>query len=134
MRHTGKRTAVVVDRHPILLDAVRRLLHRTKIQVVGVSTSIDDIVHLAAEHQPDLLFVDAELGGEGLAAIDCVHAARVRVPRLSVVVFVPEGRADLLAAALDAGAVVVLKSAYPEDLLAALRQIVSRSIYTANPP
>ena len=131
MTRSKPRTAVAVDRHPMWLDAVRRLLHRTGIQVVATSTSAHDVAALVDEHRPDLLLVDAEVG---IAGIDAACAARRRTPALAVVVFVPEERFDLATAALGAGALaVVLKTAAPDELLAATRQSVSRSIYTRVP-
>lgn len=134
MAHTDKRTAIVFDRHPMWLDAVRRLLQRSEIQVLAVSTTIVDVLDLVREHRPDLLFVDAELGRNVLQTIEWILLARAAVPALAVVVFAPEGRTDVVVAALHAGAAsVVLKSTDLIDLLAVTRQTASRSIYTAVP-
>src|SRR4051794_21246838 len=58
MSDLSARTAVIVDGHPLWLDALERLLERLHLQVVGRATAARDAEHLIAEHSPDLLVTD----------------------------------------------------------------------------
>ena len=85
MSESPDRTAVLLDPHPIWLDAVTRVLERAHVTVVGTSTSIPDALALLDRHEPDLLVTETNVGGglpEGLA---CIREARLRHPGLRVV-------------------------------------------------
>jgi DNA-binding NarL/FixJ family response regulator len=126
------RTAVLLDPHPIWLDAVTSVLERVHVTVVGTSTTIPGALALLDRHGPDLFVTETNVGGglpEGLA---CIREARLRHPGLRVVALAAgEVRADV-EGALTAGAVAyVVKSAHPDDLASAVRQAFSHSVYLA---
>ena len=132
MSESPDRTAVLLDPHPIWLDAVTRVLERVHVTVVGTSTTIPGALALLDRHDPDLLVTETNVGGglpEGLA---CIREARLRHPGLRVVALAAgEVRADV-EGALAAGAVAyVVKSAHPDDLASAIRQAFSHSVYLA---
>jgi DNA-binding NarL/FixJ family response regulator len=126
------RTAVLLDPHPIWLDAVTGVLERVNVTVVGTSTTIPGALALLERHDPDLLVTETNVGGGLPAGFACIREARLRHPALRVVALAAgEVRADV-EGALAAGAVAyVVKSAHPDDLASAVRQAFSHSVYLA---
>jgi DNA-binding NarL/FixJ family response regulator len=106
---TDAHTAVLLDQHPLWLNALERILASAGVTPVGTATSTSQALLLVEEHQPDLFVLDADMNGD-----------------------VPDGMTCLRNAALSNGAVAyVLKRAEPEDLASAIRQVFSRSLYLA---
>src|SRR3954452_14015786 len=70
MRGTRQKSAVLLDKHPLWLDALDKLVERQGIDVVGRATSGDEAVSMIEEHRPDVFIagVDAR-GGEDLAVV-----------------------------------------------------------------
>jgi DNA-binding NarL/FixJ family response regulator len=62
----GEKTAVVLDQHPLWLEALERLLESVSVQVTGQTTRPEELLPLLDEHRPDLLIID--LDGVGDAA------------------------------------------------------------------
>jgi DNA-binding NarL/FixJ family response regulator len=126
------RTAVLLDRHPLWLDAVEQVLTKIDMQVLGKSTSPQLALKLVTEHEPDLLIAEVdgwELDGEGAS---CLREAQLRVPNLKIVVLASDSDPGRIEAAFALGAVAyVIKTAQPEDLSAAVRQAFEHSIYFA---
>ncbi len=57
--------AIVVDDEPIALEQMQLLLKKycnTELKVVGVANSVETAVKLIAIHDPELIFLDIELG------------------------------------------------------------------------
>jgi DNA-binding NarL/FixJ family response regulator len=125
-------TAVLLDKHPLWLDAVEGVLHRLGVQVVGKATSPKEALALVEETQPDLLLgelVDSNgsIGGAGLLV-----RARQVVPRLRTIVLSAHAQSDRIDSALNAGAAAyVVKTAHAEDLASAVRQSFDHSVFLA---
>ena len=64
MRGTTDRSAVILDRHPLWLDAMDKLLREVGFEVVGQATDGDTAFDLIAEHRPDAFIagVDPAVG------------------------------------------------------------------------
>ncbi len=135
----GERTAVVLDQHPLWLEAIEHLLQKVQIRVVGRSTHLDEAVALVEEHRPDVLITEVEsangLGGNGSGdALARLQRARQIHPPLKWMVLSAHDRAPQIEAAFSAGAAVYcLKTAPPDDLAAAIRQVFDGSIYFTRP-
>jgi DNA-binding NarL/FixJ family response regulator len=129
----NSRTAVLLDRHPMWLDAVEQVLTKIQIEVRGRSNLLVDLVALVTHHQPDLLVADLELtDSDNSEAIDALREAHARVPMLKSVVVSALDQPKQVEAAFSAGAVAfVAKRAHPEDLSSAVRQVFDHSIYFA---
>ena len=128
------RTAVVLDPHPLWLDAVERVLTLSGFTVVGRVTRASDALDLIEEHAPDLLV--AEIGGAPEAdRYSVIRAARDRVPSIRVLVLSGVDEAETVRGALASGAVAyVVKTADPEDLALAVRHSFQPSIFLLGQP
>jgi DNA-binding NarL/FixJ family response regulator len=122
-----------MDRHPLWLDAMDKLVVGEGIEVVGRATDSDEAVALIEEHRPDVFIagVDARRGDD----ITCVRKAISAHPELRSVVVSDDADPAAIEAAFAAGAsVYCVKAAEQEDLASAIRQAFERSIYIASGP
>jgi len=126
------RTAVLLDQHPLWLEAVEQVLHRIGIEVKGKATSPGHAVALIEEHRPSLFVTGLEMEGEAMDGIECLALARERAPELKVIVLSALADSQHVDAALAAGAdAYVVKTAHADDLASAIRQAFDHSIYLA---
>jgi DNA-binding NarL/FixJ family response regulator len=124
------RKAVLVDPHPLWLDAVQEVLHRSSVEVVGRSGSTKAGIVLVDEHRPDLLvteIADADV-------TDYIGRVRGVSPSTKVVVLTAVEDRDVVDAGLRAGATAyVIKTALADDFASAVRQAFSHSVYLPAP-
>lgn len=123
---------MVLDQHPMWLEAVEVILERIGVDVLGKTTDPDDLLELVDRHHPDVLVTSIELSHDGIDGIACMRLARERQPSLNVIVLSAYDDAPHIEAALAAGAVAyVIKSAHPDDFAAAIRQSFEHSVFMA---
>jgi DNA-binding NarL/FixJ family response regulator len=135
MRQVMDRRAVVLDSHPLWLEAVERVLERVGVTVVSATTSADEAVAVVERERPDMLVVGSELDGADTGGFAIAQTTRTRYPELCVLLLGSDGSTAAVAAAFEAGAsAYVLKSVHPDDLAAAVRQAFGPSIYFADSP
>ena len=121
---------MLVDQHPLWLEAVEQVLHRVAVKVAGKATSFAEGDDLLEGLQPDLLV--AEISGSDAEPNGLSWLAEVqeRYPQLKVIVLSMSDEPGVINAALAAGAVAfVVKRAHPDDLAVAVRQAYEHSIY-----
>lgn len=129
------RSAVLLDRHPLWLDAVENVLRRAGVAATGRATSAEGAVTLVEQHRPDLLVVGVDDPGRRRELFEALRRARERRPGLKVIVLSPEDDPDAVQEAFEAGAAAyVLKTAHPDDVAAAVRQAFDRSVHLARSP
>ncbi len=127
---SSRRTAILVDRHPLWLAAVERVLSGLNVDVVGKTTSPETALELVDEHQPELMITEIDTGEDAIDGIACLARARERNPKLSAIVLSRYTDPDHIEEALAAGAsAYVTKTAQREDLAAAVRQAFEHTIY-----
>jgi DNA-binding NarL/FixJ family response regulator len=127
----GERTAVLLDQHPLWLNALERILSHAGVNPVAKATTTSAALTVLDEERPDLFVLDLDMEGtpDGLT---CLRNALGRQPSLKAVVVSATDDPEQIEAALTSGAVAyVLKRAEPEDLASAIRQVFSRSLYLA---
>lgn len=114
------------------LDAVEQVLRRISIRVVGKTTSTSEALSMVEEHRPDLLITELKGANGDLSGLALIERSRAAVPTLRPLVLSMHQDAQLIDAALVAGAsAYVVKTAHPEDLASAVRQAFSHSVYLA---
>jgi len=132
MTFLDERTAIIADPHPLWLDAVEQVLDGVGIRTVGKTTSAAEAIELVRKLEPDILIAElASFDGqlEGLTLLE--QAREIEGVRSIVLSLHHEPRH--IDAALAAGAVAyVIKTAHPDDLASAIRQVFDHSIYLSN--
>jgi DNA-binding NarL/FixJ family response regulator len=132
MREIGERTAVILDRQPLWIDALARLLTEVGIRVVGATASPVEALDMIAAHEPALFIAEydaIESSDEGLALLGQAASSD---PGLRSVVLATEDDPTQIEGAFAAGAsMYCVKTAAPQDLASAIRQSFQTSIYHA---
>ena len=128
-----ERTAVVLDEHPLWLDAVEAVLARLNVKVEGKTTSVARTLELIDSQRPDVLLLEpTENSGDG-RRLDLICRAKELHPAMKVIVLSNAHEASAVDAAFAAGAVAyVFKSAHPDDLASAIRQAFDVSVFFAH--
>ena len=122
--------AVLLDKHPLWLEAVEQVLARVDVNVVGKATTPTRALELIDELRPELFVTGVHMGEGDMDGITCIATARERIPQLSAVVLSRETNTACIDRALEVGAVAyVFKSAYPDELASAVRQVFGNSVY-----
>jgi DNA-binding NarL/FixJ family response regulator len=127
---TGPLKAVLLDPHPIWLDAIELVLHRVAVNVVGKTSSGSEAIRMVEDHNPDLVTVELDpLPGEP-DGLDVLRQVRTTPSKLRAIVLSTHHDTDHIDAALVAGAsAYVVKTAHPDDVASAVRQAFDHSIF-----
>ena len=126
----GARTAVLVDEHPLWLDAVEQLLLGLETQTVGKATSLEEATLLIEHLQPEIVIAEIAAASSEEAGLAWLLDIRHRFEKTKIVVLSTCQDMSVIDDALAAGvAAYVVKRAHPDDLAVAIRQTFSHSIY-----
>jgi DNA-binding NarL/FixJ family response regulator len=127
-----RRSGIILDNHPLWLEALEVLLVAVGVDVVARATTAEEALGLLAQHKPDLFVADLHRNG-GLSGVACVEEVAHRFPTLKIVVLSGDDDPAAVEEAFSAGAAAfVSKSALPEDLGSAVRQVFTNSVFLAN--
>jgi DNA-binding NarL/FixJ family response regulator len=132
MRGNGEKTAVLLDRHPLWLEALERLLDQVGVKVVGKTTSPVEALDLVERTRPTVLVTEydsLEHSEDGLGALRRLSAHDSDVH--AVVLGAYDDAAHIDAAFAAGASVYCVKTAEPDDLAAAIRQAFQSSVYFA---
>ena len=125
------RTAVILDRHPMWVQAFDQLLNRVGVEVLGHANDPDALVQLIEEHRPDVLVVELDVANQQRGLSDLRNVFEVH-PELRVIVVSERADLETIEALFAEGAsAYCTKAAAPEDFAAAVRQSFHRSVYLA---
>ena len=80
-------TVVILDEHPIWVDALETILSRAQIRVIGTTTSAQTALEFVCSEQPDVLIAPLVLADSEMEALELFGRARDRRPGLRVVTF-----------------------------------------------
>ena len=119
------RKVLIVDDHPLMRTALQIMVEESAdLKVVGQAGSLLEARQLAEELQPDLLMLDLYLpDGNGL---EMIHFRKMHLPSMRILVVTSSKAETDLLAALQAGAdSYVMKDSSPEQLLKAVRNVLS---------
>ena len=133
MRENGERTAVILDRHPLWLEALEDLLGRVGVKVIGKTTSPSVALEMIEESRPTVFITEYDSIQQSDAGVDMLRRAAVSSPNVhSVVLSTEDDPADIDAAFAAGASVFCVKTAEPEDLASAIRQAFHSSVYYAS--
>jgi len=112
---------LIVDDHPIFRDGLRAALRADDVTVVGEAANADEAVAACARVQPDVVVMDLQMPGGGIAATERILA---RHPGVHVLVLTMSGDRAAVTAAVRAGAHgYLVKGAGRDELLRAIRGV-----------
>jgi DNA-binding NarL/FixJ family response regulator len=122
--------AVLMDPHPIWLDAVEIVLRRVGVGVAAKTTSGSEAVRLVGELEPQLLTLEIDAlpdEPDGFAVLRQALAAR---DGLRAIILSRNHETRFIDAALGAGAAAyIVKTAHPDDVASAVRQAFDHSVF-----
>jgi DNA-binding NarL/FixJ family response regulator len=122
--------AVLLDPHPIWLDAVELVLQRVGVEVVAKTTSGTQALSLVNELRPQLLTLELDASPGEPDGLSVLRQARVSLDELRTIVLSRNHETRYVDAALAAGAsAYILKTAHPDDVASAVRQAFDHSVY-----
>jgi DNA-binding NarL/FixJ family response regulator len=125
-------TAVIMDEHPLWLEAVEGVLNRIGIQVTGKTTSSSEALTLVEEMRPDLLVAELSDSNGDFDGVIFLTKVRQLLPPLRTIVLSVRADSEHIDAALNAGAAAyVVKTTHPDDLASAVRQSFDHSVFVA---
>jgi two-component system nitrate/nitrite response regulator NarL len=114
---------LIVDDHPLTLEALSSLLEQHGFEVVASVTDGMEALRRAAELRPDLVLLDLSM--PGMSGLEVLPAMRDAVPECEVVVLTASGTEDNLLAAIRGGAAgYLLKTEPPERIAEFLHGVV----------
>jgi DNA-binding NarL/FixJ family response regulator len=126
------RSAVIVDRYPLWLDALERLLSASRVRVVATATEVAHGPELVEEHRPDLLVLGIDESDATGDLWDSLRKLHARFADLRTVVVSSDVDEVALEHAFAAGAAAYcVKWAAAEDFAVAIRQSFQNSIFLA---
>jgi DNA-binding NarL/FixJ family response regulator len=124
-----KRTAVLVDPHPLWLDAVTQVVEQAGFTVVATSTTFSEGKALVEQHSPDLLVAEI-YGDDGVDGTSWLVEVGALSASLKAIVLSLCAEDDRIESAFRAGALAyVLKTANPDNLEAVIGHVFDSSIY-----
>lgn len=112
----------VVDDHPFLLEGVVHVLgQEDDMEVVATGGNAEDAVRIAQDELPDVMLLDMNMPGDGLAALDRIG---VLCPSVRVIALTVREDHDVVRRALTLGArAYVLKGVETSDFLGIIRTV-----------
>jgi DNA-binding NarL/FixJ family response regulator len=124
-----RREGILLDDHPLWLDALARLCQSVGLDVVGTCTTSQEALGLLGQRTADILITDLRLRHRG-TTIGFIREARKHAPGLRVLVISGLDDPASVDEALTAGAdAFISKTAAPDDLAAAVRQVFNQSLF-----
>ena len=121
-------SVAIIDDHPLMREAISRLLSRTDgIEVVATGSTPLDLVEVCKSSRPDVVIVDPLLPGDAYAAIG--NAIKIS-PLTKVLAFAGATGVEPAIRALDAGASgYVLKRSDTAELVQAILSVQAGETY-----
>src|SRR4051812_3723326 len=121
---------VVVDDHPLFRDGVIYTLQaEAGIQVVGSGGAAQDAIRLAHDLQPNVLVLDMNMPGDGIAAVGSIAASYPHVASLMLTV-VADG--ERVRTAIQKGAKgYILKGVGGRELVDVVRAVAEGQSYVS---
>ncbi len=128
----GGLDAVILDPHPIWLDALEVVLARAGARVVAKTISGNEALAAIEQYHPRLLTLELDPSPGEPDGLEVLRQATSIEPALRAVVLTAHHDTKYIDGALAAGAAAyVVKTAHPDDVASAVRQAFDHSVYFA---
>jgi DNA-binding NarL/FixJ family response regulator len=122
--------AVLLDPHPIWLDAVEIVLGRVGVGIAAKTTSGSEAVKLVGELKPQLLTLEIDSLPDEPDGFAVLRKALAAVEGLRAIVLASNHETRFIDAALGAGAAAyIVKTAHPDDVASAVRQAFGSAVF-----
>jgi DNA-binding NarL/FixJ family response regulator len=126
---TGGPTVMLVDPHPLWMDAVDGLLRRVGARVVDRATTGLEALGRLTTTRPDALVTEIAMPRGDVAGLELLRRAQEMLPGLRSIVLTTSDHPAQVDGAMAAGACAyVLKSAALPEMTAAVREALGRSV------
>lgn len=124
------RSAVLVDPHPLWLDALEAALAHIDVRAVAKATSLGSAARYVAEAWPDVIVGEMTYADDLEAGLKWVEGISSEFPATKIVVFSACTSEAHIASTLSRGAdAYVLKQASVADFTTAVRQLFQPSVF-----
>lgn len=131
MQRSSTRVVIVED-HSIVREALRTLLsERDDLHVVGTVADGGEAVSACGSLEADLVTMDLSM--PGVSGLDATRQLKERYPHVKVIVLTVHKSIEYIKACFEAGADgYVPKEADPEELFAAIDQVLRGAVYLSS--
>lgn len=128
----NKTQVLIVDDHPVVRDGLNTIInHQRDMNVCGEADDTHQTLNAVAELEPDVVIVDISLKNSD--GIELTKSIKARHPKLSVIVLSVHDESVYAERALLAGAkAYLMKDAVSENIVKAIRAVLSGEIYVSN--
>lgn len=122
---------LIADDHPIVRQGLRQILsEESDMAVAGEATNSIEVLELVNHKDCDIVVLDITMPGK--SGLDVLKELKLRRPRLPVIILSVYPEERYAVRALKAGAMgYMTKESAPEELVRAIRKIVSGGIYVS---
>jgi len=115
---------LVVDDHPIVLQACHRMLQDAGIKDVIEARDTESGYRLYLSGRPEVVIIDLGIQDEGLGGLDLIRRISAQSPQVHILVFSMHSDPAIVARALQAGALgYVVKDSSPENFMEAFENV-----------
>jgi DNA-binding NarL/FixJ family response regulator len=127
-----KTQVLIVDDHPVVRDGLTTIInHEQDLNVCGEADDARLALQAAAELKPDVVVVDIFLKSSD--GIELTKSIKARHPKLPIIVLSVHDESVYAERALLAGAkAYLMKDAVSENIIKAIRTVLSGEIYVSN--
>jgi DNA-binding NarL/FixJ family response regulator len=130
MTSSSAPSAVLLDPHPLWLDAIEVVLGRVGVRAVGKTTSGSKALELVEDLSPALLTVEIDALPREPSGLEVLRQARSTAADLRVIVLSAQHDSSSIDSALAAGAsAYVVKTAHRDDIASTVRQAFEHSVF-----
>jgi len=128
----NKTQVLLVDDHPVVRDGLTTIINQERdLNVCGEADDAHEALKAVTELKPDVVIVDIFLKSSD--GIELTKSIKARHPRLSVIVLSVHDESLYAERALLAGAqAYLMKDAASENIVKAIRTVLSGEIYVSN--
>jgi DNA-binding NarL/FixJ family response regulator len=130
MRREGNKvTVLLVDDHPLVREGVRSALqHLNRFEILGEASTGAEALHLAKEHQPDIVVMDVTM--PGMNGLEVPKQLQTLCPQTRVIILTAKDTPEFVQEVIQSGARgYVHKNTSPAELVAAIDRVHAGDLF-----